>query len=104
MAKAVRTTELANVDDLRLGIESMRADADRLGRREPLDVCVTPFSHPHAQAAFRPDVLAREAAELAGLGVTWLTIFLPAADRADFLRNAERFGAEVIRGQAAAPA
>jgi probable F420-dependent oxidoreductase len=98
MAKAVRSTELASLDDLRLGIESLRAEADRLGRREPLDVCVTPFSHSHTRAPLRPGVLAQEAAELARLGVTWLTIHLPAVNRADFLRNAERFGAEVIRG------
>jgi hypothetical protein len=35
-----------------------------------------------------------------GLGVTWLTIFLPAATRGDFLRATERFGTEVIRGAA----
>lgn len=101
LAQAVRTTELGDLDDLRRGIEAMHAEADRRGRRgAPLDVCVTPFSHPHDRAPFRPDVLAQEAADLAGLGVTWLTIFLPAASRADFLRLAARFGAEVIRGQA----
>jgi probable F420-dependent oxidoreductase len=105
MADAVRTTELSSIDDLRQGIEAMRAEAERLGRREPLDVCVTPFSHPHTRAAFRPEVLAEEAESLAGLGVTWLTIHLPAPSRADFLRNARRFGAEIIwQGRTAGPA
>jgi hypothetical protein len=41
-------------------------------------------------------VLAEEAATLAALGVTWLTVYLPAPSRAAFLENVARFGAEVI--------
>lgn len=53
MAKAVRTAEVGDVADLRRSIEAMRAEADRRDRRgAPLDVCVTPFSHPHDRAPF----------------------------------------------------
>jgi hypothetical protein len=41
-------------------------------------------------------VLLDEADRLAAIGVTWLSIRLPAPDRAAFLELAERFGKEVI--------
>jgi hypothetical protein len=104
LAAATRTTELASVDDLRRSIEAMHAEAERLGRPDPLDVCVTPFSLPHAGAPYRPDLLAEEAGMLAGLGVTWLTIHLPAPSRAGFLANVERFGAEILQARSADPA
>jgi hypothetical protein len=37
-----------------------------------------------------------EAFQLAELGVTWLSIRLPAPDRSTFLSNVERFGTDVV--------
>jgi probable F420-dependent oxidoreductase len=96
MAAAAGTAELDGPDALRRGIEELRSEAQRRGRTEPLDVCMTPFSHPHHRPRLDPPRLVDEAAELADLGVTWLSIKLPAPSRGDFLRNVERFGEEVI--------
>ena len=71
-------------------------------RTEPLDICTTPFSHPHSRPALDSARLADEAAALAELGVTWLAVRLPAPSRAEFLRNVERFGEQVIGQPAAA--
>lgn len=50
------------------------------------------FTHPHYGRTFDPPALLDEAAALAEIGVTWLTVRLPAA----FRRNIDRLRAEVI--------
>jgi probable F420-dependent oxidoreductase len=102
LAAATGTAELASPDALRRGIDELRSEAERCGRTERLDVCMTPFSHPHFRPSLDPARLVEEAVELAELGVTWLAVRLPAASRADFLRNVERFGERVIRHSPAA--
>jgi alkanesulfonate monooxygenase SsuD/methylene tetrahydromethanopterin reductase-like flavin-dependent oxidoreductase (luciferase family) len=97
LAAATGTAELDSPDALRRGIDELRSEAERHGRTEPLDICMTPFSHPHYRPALDPKRLADEAAELAELGVTWLAVRLPAPNRADFLRKVDRFGDQVIK-------
>jgi alkanesulfonate monooxygenase SsuD/methylene tetrahydromethanopterin reductase-like flavin-dependent oxidoreductase (luciferase family) len=96
MARAVRTAPLLHIGDLRMALADLRAEAERQGRTEPLDICAVPFSHPHWQPRLDPPVLLAEAAELGELGVTWLSVRLPAPDRATFLENVAQFGTEVI--------
>jgi probable F420-dependent oxidoreductase len=96
MARHTSTAELADPDDLKRAIGELRSAAETAGRTEPIDVCCVPFGHPHDAAAFEPDQLVAEAAELAELGVTWLSVRLPAPSTAGLLENIERFGAEVI--------
>jgi hypothetical protein len=96
MARAVRTAPLRDIGDLRTALSDLRAEAGRRGRTEPLDICVVPFSHPHWRPRLDPPILLAEAAELADLGVTWLSVRLPAPDRLTFLEHVARFGTEVI--------
>ncbi|MER5181656.1 TIGR03619 family F420-dependent LLM class oxidoreductase [Streptomyces sp. NPDC002896] len=96
-AAAVRTVELADLADLRRGIASLRAAADAAGREEPIDICCAPFTHPHHRDRFEPRLLVEEAARMRELGVTWMSLRLPAPSRAGYLENVERFGAEVLR-------
>jgi probable F420-dependent oxidoreductase len=96
LAAATGTATLDGPEVLRRGIDELRSAAERHGRTEPLDICITPFSHPHSRPALDPAQLVAEAASLAALGVTWLAVRLPAPSRADFLRNVERFGKRVI--------
>ena len=102
LAAATGTVELDGPDALRRGIDELRSEAERCGRTEPLDVCITPFSQSHSRPGLDPERLADEAAALAELGVTWLTVRLPSASRAEFLCNVERFGEQVIGQPAAA--
>jgi probable F420-dependent oxidoreductase len=96
MARHTRTAELADPSALKRAIGQLRAEAETAGRTEPIDVCCVPFSHPYDSAVLDPDRLVAEAAELAELGVTWLSVRLPAPSRAGLLENVERFGAEVV--------
>ncbi|HEV8296524.1 MAG TPA: TIGR03619 family F420-dependent LLM class oxidoreductase [Acidimicrobiales bacterium] len=98
-ATAVRTASITSIDDLRVRIDALRAEADAIGRTEPIDICMTPFTHQHhprGQENYDPPVLRDEAEQLAELGVTWLSVKLRSPDRGVFLDYIERFGKEVI--------
>jgi probable F420-dependent oxidoreductase len=96
LARAVRTAQIADTDDLRLAIARLRDSAERIGRSDPIDICCTPFSHPHHRPRLEPERVLAEAAELEAMGVTWLSIRLGAPSRAGYLENVERFGREVL--------
>jgi hypothetical protein len=99
-AQVVRTSPLPGPADLKTRVELLRAEARAAGRTEPLDICLTPFTHrhhPRGQERLDPPLLLEEIEQLTPLGVTWLSIKLRSPDRATFLANIERFGAEVIR-------
>lgn len=97
MARFVRTRALQSTQDLERGLSYMRGHAAKVGRKEPLDVCFAPLSLADylkgecSLASFRDSL-----AHLALVGVTWLTISLPAESRAGFLEWVARFGDEVI--------
>jgi len=99
LAKATRTAPMEDVDDLKRAIGELRDAAERAGRTDPIDICCIPFSHPHHRDAFDPPRLVEEARQLAELGVTWLSVRLPAPSRKGYLENVERFGAEVVRAR-----
>jgi probable F420-dependent oxidoreductase len=96
MAKAVRTAPMANHDDLREAVTGLRAAAEMAGRTDPIDVCCVPFSHRHHKGLLEPERLLEEAAAMEALGVTWLSIRLPAPSRAAYLENVELFATEVV--------
>jgi hypothetical protein len=96
LAKAVRTAELADTGDLTRAIGELKAAVDRARRSDPIDICCVPFSHPHHRNRLEPGRLLEEADELAKLGVTWLSVRLPAPSRAGYLENVECFEAEVL--------
>jgi len=96
LARAVRTAQLRDVGDLRAALADLRAEVERRGRTEPLEICAVPFSHPHWRPRLDPPALLAEAAELGELGVTWLSVRLPAPSLTAFLDNVAWFGTEVI--------
>jgi probable F420-dependent oxidoreductase len=98
-AKIVRTAPIAGIADLEARIGLLHAEAAARARSEPLDVCLTPFTHPQhprGQERLDPPQLRDEIAALAPLGVTWLSIKLRSPDLPTLLANIERFGKEVI--------
>jgi probable F420-dependent oxidoreductase len=98
-AAAVRTAAVTSIDDLRIRIDALRDTAASIGRTEPIDICMTPFTHQHhprGRENYDPPVLRAEAEELAAIGVTWLSVKLRSPDRAVFLDFVERFSKDVI--------
>ena len=68
-----------------------------MGRERPLDVCFVPFGlSMHRREGVDPSRFRDSVAELADLGVTWLTLSLPGDTRAAYCASVERFGNEVL--------
>jgi probable F420-dependent oxidoreductase len=96
LATAVGTTPMADVPALRRALGTLRQAAHDAGRTDPIEVCCTPFSHPHKRGRLEPERLLEEAAVLDELGVTWLSVRLGAPSLAGYLENVEQFGKEVV--------
>jgi probable F420-dependent oxidoreductase len=96
MAAAVGTRAIGDHATLAAALVDARALREKAGRTDPLDICFTPFSHPHWRDNLNPAAFVDEAAILAELGVGWLSLHLPAPSLPEFLDNVARFGAEAI--------
>jgi probable F420-dependent oxidoreductase len=97
-APHLRTAALENVADLRVALDYAREHADRCSRSEPLEVCLTPFGlDMRSDAQTNLTRLRDGVPELATLGVTWLSLSLPAESRAAFCEQLARVGEELIR-------
>lgn len=97
LARSLRTGPLENLDDLRELLVYARAHAERVGRRDPLDVCLVPFGL--GMLAPRdpdPEALLAELPELEALGVTWLAVSLPCASRAEYCDRLAAFGERIL--------
>ena len=81
IARASKTAEVADLDDLRPRIAYARAHAEAIGRTEPLDICWS------AGAGADAAHLERLAAE----GITWATIGFPAKDRRTYIDALRRY-------------
>ena len=81
IARASKTAEVADLDDLRPRIAYARAHAEAIGRTEPLDICWS------AGAGADAAHLERLAAE----GITWATIGFPAKDRRTHIDALRRY-------------
>ena len=74
-----------------------REHAAAVGRTEPLDIVFAAQQlSKFATSGITADAIAEEAAALAAVGVTWLTVELPGETLAEFLPNIERFGTDIL--------
>jgi hypothetical protein len=84
IARAAKTAEVGDLDDLRPRIAYARSLAADIGRTEPLDICWA------VDGGGGPDQLRR----LEDEGITWATVGFPDADRRSYVdalrRCAER--------------
>jgi len=96
LAAAVRTRRMDGLDDLRAAVRDLRVLAEEHGRTRPLDICLTPFSHRHGAGDLDAAAFTAEVAQLARIGVTWVSFQLPAPDPDTFARNTEQFGKRVL--------
>ena len=97
-AAHLRTPGLESLDDLRSRIGYLREQCTAAGR-EPadLDICFMPSGlDMFAKAAPDAARVVDDIAALAEIGVTWVTVTLPADTRADLLHAIEQFGRDVI--------
>ncbi|MGI9295254.1 MAG: LLM class F420-dependent oxidoreductase [Pseudomonadales bacterium] len=98
VSRSTKTHELASIAQLRGKIEFAHEFADKIGRAEPLEICMGIIGDnaikPHAsEEAAR---LVDEYWKLIEAGVSWTTMSLPSPSLASFIENAQWFGEEVI--------
>jgi probable F420-dependent oxidoreductase len=97
-APHLSTAPLETLDDLRARIDYLREHAGKVGRKPPLDVCFVPFGlDAFSTAPIEPERMLATVAELAGIGVTWLTIVLQGRSRAEWCERVAWFGEEVVK-------
>ena len=94
-AAAVDTTSMTDTAMLTNTITRFHEHAEEAGRRAPLDVCFTPFSHPGHKDVVDPKAFVAEAYELEAIGVTWLAFHLPAPSVVEFCDTVAEFGEAV---------
>ena len=95
-ASRARTGAIETVADLERGIVRLRAEAAKAGRNDTLDVNFVPFGARMGDGGTDFAALRDQIAELEGIGVNWITVSIPGSDRAGFVRELERFAAEVL--------
>jgi probable F420-dependent oxidoreductase len=97
-ASRARTAALENIDDLRDGIAYLREQAKLAGRSETLDVNFVPFgARMNSEEKLDASALREQVAELESVGVTWVTVGVSGASRAEYLDGLGRFGEKVLR-------
>lgn len=92
-----RTTAIESLEDLAAGIERMKLYAEKQNRCEPLDVIFVPFGlEMNAASIPEHDLLHEQFAALESIGVTWLSIGLPAPSRSGYLEALGEFSETFI--------
>ncbi len=96
LARTARTAQLDTLDELERRIDYLREHAAKLGREEPLDIAMSPLPDGSRGDSWEPARVLDQIPALSKLGVTWLAAGAPANTRAEYARNAERYGREVL--------
>ena len=93
----IRTAAIESVDDFATRAEYAREHARAIGRTAPLDICFAPIGLVlHGKNAAPPERFAELSAQLAGLGVTWQALSLPAKTRAEWCERVSAFGERML--------
>lgn len=92
---AVRTSAIADLDQLRVALGRARERCDAIGRTEPLTICFVPFS---LQGYLQDpvgglDALVDEVATLVSMGVDWVALSVPGLVRSEIIDRAAALAA-----------
>jgi len=97
LARTARTVPLEGLDDLIPMLDDLWIQVDKAGRdRSEIDVAFTTGLPGPADPAFRPAEQLEMLDKLSGLGVTWVSPFIPGASLDQAVEAIERYGREVI--------
>jgi hypothetical protein len=97
LAKTARTVPLEGLDDLVPMLDDLWIQVDKAGRdRSQIDVAFTTGLPGPSDAAFRPDEQLEAIGKLTGLGVTWVSPYIPGDSLDQAVEAIERYGREVI--------
>jgi probable F420-dependent oxidoreductase len=91
-AGPIRTSAIESIGDLASGIARLGEQAERAGRKEPLDVNFVPFGLAmNVRSMPEDEILLEQFAALEDIGVTWVSIGLPTSSRGLYLESLARF-------------
>jgi probable F420-dependent oxidoreductase len=93
-AKFSRTAAIENLADLREAIATVRSYREQAQADQPFDVCWSEALMGDLTAS--TDQRLDRVADLESAGVTWITVDLPGANRAEFVQSVTAFGREII--------
>ena len=93
----IRTAAIESVEDFEARADYAREHAEKIGRRQPLDICFAPIGLPlQGRDAATPEQFAELSAQLSRLGVTWQALGLRARTRAEWCERVREVGAKHI--------
>src|SRR5271167_3116679 len=95
-SRAPRTASVSNLDDLRLRIGLLHKEVEAIGRKEPLDICLSLLQPSPGSSDYEPQQCRSYIRALSDLGVTWIGVRPTGTDRATYLDGVRRFGDDVI--------
>jgi probable F420-dependent oxidoreductase len=98
-SRTSRTAAIETVDDLAPAIRHVQGLVAAQGRQDALDICWS--ASLTSGASLSADERRARVAALAEVGVTWMTVSIPAEDRAGLIAEIEAFGRDVISETAA---
>lgn len=89
-------SSIKSVAELAQKIGRLRAMREELGKAAICDVSVAPPYFPKSMTRSDAEAYCESVEELASVGVTWLTVTIPARDRASFLEKLAWFSEDVM--------
>ncbi len=93
-----KTPAFENLEDLSDRLDYARGYSEEVGRDESLDIVFVPFGlGDFGNPKFDPVGFVEVVKTLDRMGVTWLSLNLPSANRKVFLENMQRFSEDVMR-------
>ena len=99
VSKTARTEELADIGQLRDKLAYAHDLAAKIGRSQPLEICMGRFAHDAQMKPGERGDAARaidDYLQLAEAGVGWTTMSVPSPSRSAFIENLHWFGEEVV--------
>ena len=94
--RAPRTASVSNLEELRLRIALAHKEAEAVGRKEPLDICLSLLQPSPGSPDYEPQHCRSYIRALADLGVNWVGVRPTGTDRQSYLDEARRFADDVI--------
>lgn len=97
LARHVRTRDIGDMHSLAEAIGELRQMERDFAREHPLDICMIPFGlDMHAGRGYENAQLLEQCERLLELGVTWISVSLPAQSRQEYEDVLSRFASGVI--------
>jgi len=94
--RAPRTATVSSLEELRQRIAMVHKEIEAIGRKEPLDICLSLLQPSPGSSDYEPQQCRSYIRALSDLGVTWIGVRPTGTDRATYLDGVRRFADDVI--------